>query len=416
MPTVTDLKIRAKHLCEALDRERWYDLTIGPRVRLSDPLLLDDGTVELNASIPLQDGALLDQVETMLSGRFHGKDKRIHFRVAEPVDHIISAELFVEALLGPAQQIDQALRDLTEPMTGTAWTMAADERLLEIIDSVRDGKLDFATFSIRIADADYAAGTAGYHHLFARNAHILVEQTRTALLRAFDHGDRMMEHARLLIENDGGRYFSSLSEGEEINHSSPTAERLHGAFADGVGAIATALDLLYRLFVYLVREPFGSADLPAKLYFPYNEAGKPYAPYPKGAAPEAMDLGSANLPYALPNLARGSFFALRSIRNDLTHNMMSGHIQPICFIGCGTSLVSEIPIRYVQAIAPDIDSNGKPLKHPYVERFYQQQRDAAVVLRELLEELALTADHTLQWLANRLEQRLARITAPSQAS
>lgn len=75
-------------------------------------------------------------------------------------------------------------------------------------------------------------------------------------------------------------------------------------------------------------------------------------------------------------------------------------------MGRGTTLVANIPIRYVQAVAPDVDSDGKPLKHAYVERFYQQQRDAAVQLYDLVEELALTADHTFQWLAHRLEQRL----------
>jgi hypothetical protein len=87
--------------------------------------------------------------------------------------------------------------------------------------------------------------------------------------------------------------------------------------------------------------------------------------------------------------------------------MTSGHIQPSCFVGRGTTLVANIPIRYVQAIAPDIDSDGKPVKHAYIERFYQQQRDAALQLHDLIEELALTADHTFQWMAHRLEQRLA---------
>ena len=54
------------------------------------------------------------------------------------------------------------------------------------------------------------------------------------------------------------------------------------------------------------------------------------------------------------------------------------------------------------AVAPDID-DGKPLKHSYVpERFYQQRRDAAVQLHDLCEELALTVDHSFQWLAHRL--------------
>lgn len=411
MQTLVDLKIDSTSLCDALDQVSWYDVTTGPRARLSDPLLLADWTVELNASIPLNGSDLLDRIEVMLSGLFHGKGGRLHFRVAEPVGSIISADNYVEALLGSAGRIDRALRNLTEAMTGTAWTLAAEEDLLEIIDGIRDGKVGHAAFATRIAEPGYAAGTPGYHHLFARNAHILVEQMRTALLRAFDHADRMMAQAKLLLENDGHRYFLPLAVGQEIVHSSPAAERLHGAFADGVGAIATALDLLYRLFVYLVREPFGSAELPGKLYFPYNESGKAYAPFPKGSGSETTDLPPAVLPYALPNLTPDSFYALRTMRNDLTHNMMSGHIQPICFIGCGTPLVGGIPIRYVQALAPDIDGNGKPLKHAYVERFFQQQRDAAVLLRDLLEELALTADHSLRWLANRLEQRLARSRA-----
>ena len=115
--------------------------------------------------------------------------------------------------------------------------------------------------------------------------------------------------------------------------------------------------------------------------------------------------------YSLPNAPEGNFFALRGMRNDLTHNMTSGHIQPNCWVGRGTGQVHGVPIMYVLANAPDIDQHGKQFKHPYVERFYIQQRDAAVIYRDLMEELALTADHTLQWLANRLEQRIVRYGA-----
>ena len=404
------MKIAAAHLCEPLDDMSWYDLTIGPRVRLSNPLLLADGVDELRTTRLLPEHDLLDGVEKQLSARLHGKKGRLHFKVAEPAGHIISADGYVEALLGAASRIDDALRGLTKVVTGTAWAFETEENLLEIMDGVRDGKVDAASFARRMMQSHFAPGAAGYHHLFARNAHIFVEQTRTALLRAFDHSDRMMTQASILLKNEGQRLYPPLMPGQEIVNSSMVAERLHGAFADGVGAIATALDLLYRVFVYLVSEPFGRADLPGKLYFPYNEAGRAYKPFPTGATADATDLGAADLPYALPNLAPGSFFALRAMRNDLTHNMMSGHIQPICFVGRGTTLVANIPIRYVQAVAPDIDSDGKPLKHAYVERFYQQQRDAAVYLHDLIEELTLTADHTFQWLAHRLDQRLARTT------
>ncbi|MBI1685391.1 hypothetical protein [Caulobacter hibisci] len=407
MSTKTHLKIAAAHLCETLDTRSWYDLTTGPKVQLASPLQLADGVDELKFAVPLAGHDLLDWVERHLSGRLHGKDGRLHFKVAEPADHIISADYFVEALLGSAGRIDKALRSLTKIVTGAAWTLQVEEELLEIIDGVRDGKVDAAAFAARMAQSDFAPGTPGYHHVFARNAHILIEQTRTALLRAFDHADRMMAQVRILLANEQG-FYPPLKPGQEIVNSSMTSERIHGAFADGVGAVATALDLLYRVFVYLVREPFGAADLPGKLYFPYNEVGKPYRPFPTDSAAEPTDVGAADLPYALPNVAAGNFFALRAMRNDLTHNMMSGHIQPSCFVGRGTSLVAGISIRYVQAVAPDIDGDGKPLKHAYVERFYLQQRDAAVQLHDLVEELALTVDHSFQWLAHRLEQRIAR--------
>ncbi len=411
MFTKNHLKILAAHLCEPLDATSWYDLTSGPKARLADPLQLADGVDELNAHVPLSGHDLLDWVERHLSGRLHGKDGRLHLKVAEPAGHVISADYFVEALRGAANRIDGALRGLTKIVTGTVWTPGLEEELLEMIDGIRDGETDAVAFAARVAKPDFLPGTAKYHHLFARNAHILIEQTRTALLRTFDHADRMLVQARILLANNEGRYHLPLAPGEEIVNSSMAAERVHGAFADGVGAAATALDLLYRAFVYLVREPFGTADLPGKLYFPYNEAGKAYKPFPKGAAAAPTDLGGSDLPYAVPNIAPGSFFALRGMRNDLTHNMTSGHIQPSCFVGCGTALVANIPIRYVQAVAPDIESDGKPLKHVYVERFYQQQRDAAVLLHDLIEELALAVDHTFQWMAHRLERRLASATS-----
>jgi len=406
--TLNHLRVLDQQLCEPLDEGVWYDMTSGVRVRLSDPILLEDGVVQLNAPLSMRGDALLENVEAMLRCRFHGKNGKTHFRLAEPKNYIISAESFVEATLRSAQRIDAALRGLSEPMTGARWTIQAAENLLEIIDAVGDGRMDHTAFSVRMAQAEYFPGTSGHHQLFSRNARILVEHTRTALLRAFENSNRMMEQARLLIENKDKRYFDALAKGDEINHASPTAERLHGAFIDGVAAIATALDLLYRLFVFLVREPFGSAEMPSKLHFPYNESGKIYAPFPNGAGLESTDLGPTELPYALPNVMPGNFFGLRGFRNDLTHNMTSGHIQPICWIGNGTGQVNGTPIRYVLAYAPDVDQDGKPLKHAFVERFFHQQRDAAVVYRELMEELALTADHTLQWLANRLEQRLHR--------
>lgn len=386
-------------------------MTNGVRAKLSDPFLLDDGSVVLHAKMPLRGSALVDNTEKMLRSRFHGQNGRTYFRLAEPKDHIISAEHFVEATLTSTQRIDDALRALTEPITGSPWAMHDADNLLEILDAVRDGRMDIAAFDARVARSDYTFGTLGHHHLFSRNVHILIEQFRTALLRAFANGDRMVGQARLIIENEDHRYFQPVGDGEEINHASMAAERLHGAFVDGVGSIATALDLLYRVFVFLIREPFGSADLPAKLYFPYHETGRAYSPYPQGAGPEATDTSGASLPYALPNAPEGNFFALRGMRNDLTHNMTSGHIQPNCWVGRGTGQVNGVPIMYVLANAPDTDQQGKQLKHPYIERFFVQQRDAAVVYRDLMEELALTADHTLQWLANRLEQRIVRLRA-----
>ncbi len=135
-------------------------------------------------------------------------------------------------------------------MTGGAWMPQLEEELLKIIDDVRDGKVDAAAFAACMSKPDFAPGTPGYHHLFARNAHVLIEQTRTALLRAFDHADRMMAQARVLLVNDRNRLYPPLAPGDEIVNSSMTAERVHGAFADGVGAVATALDLLYRVFIY----------------------------------------------------------------------------------------------------------------------------------------------------------------------
>lgn len=411
MKTIEHLRIKNSAFCEPLSDGVLYDMSNGVRAKLSDPFLLDDGSVVLDARMPLKGNALVDHTEKMLRSRFHGRNGRTYFRLAEPKDHIISAEYFVEATLTSAERIDEALRVLTEPMTGLPWTIQDAENLLEILDAVRDGRMDSATFAARVVRSDYAAGTLGHHHLFSRNAHILIEHFRTALLRAFANGDRMMGQTRLIIENKDHRYFQPIGNGEEINHVSTAAERLHGAFVDGVGSVATALDLLYRLFVFLVREPFGSAELPAKLYFPYHEAGRAYLPYPEGAGPEITDTSAASLPYALPNAPEGNFFTLRGMRNELTHNMTSGHIQPNCWVGRGTGQVHRVPIMYVLANAPDTDLEGKQLKHPYIERFFVQQRDAAVIYRDLMEELALTADHTLQWLANRLEQRTVRLRA-----
>ena len=62
-----------------------------------------------------------------------------------------------------------ALRGLTQLMTGFPWKLDLEEELFEIIDGVRDGKADAAAFAARVAKSDFLPGSAGYHHLFARN-------------------------------------------------------------------------------------------------------------------------------------------------------------------------------------------------------------------------------------------------------
>ena len=121
MKTIEHLRIKNSAFCEPLSDGVLYDMSNGVRAKLSDPFLLDDGSVVLDARMPLKGNALVDHTEKMLRSRFHGRNGRTYFRLAEPKDHIISAEYFVEATLTSAERIDEALRVLTEPMTGLPW-------------------------------------------------------------------------------------------------------------------------------------------------------------------------------------------------------------------------------------------------------------------------------------------------------
>ena len=409
--TAQHLSLPAGLLVEPLAAHAAVDLCNGTMLGVKGPPSLRDGIHEISLVTDTVDGARVDYAERLLHTRFHGIGGRLFLRLADPPNHIISGADFVEATLGAAQRIDQALRRLTIVQTGQPWTMADEEALLITIEQIRDGGIGVAEFSKIAAGADFQPGAVSHYLMFARNAHILTEQLRTAVVRTFDRVDAMHSYIQSLLFNKGNALYLPLPHRHEIMNASMTSERIHGAFTEAVGGIATVLDLVYRLFFFLVREPFGSATLPGILHFPYHEAAKPYAPFPKGAVGLPADLDASKLPFALPNLPVGSFAGLRGMRNDLTHNFASGHIQPITWIGYGTHAVSGIPIRYVVFLAPDVDADGKAVKHPFVERFYKDQRDGASTLRALIEEMALCVDHTLTWLAHRLEQRANAVSA-----
>lgn len=403
--TAQHLSLPVGLLVEPLAAHAAVDLCNGTMLGIAGPPNLRDGLHEISLVTDMIDCARVDYAEGLLHTRFHGVGGRLFLRLAHPAGHIISGASFVEATLGAAQRIDQALRQLTIVQTGQPWRVEDEEALLITIDQIRDGGIGVAEFSKIAAGADFQPGAVGHHLMFAQNAHILTEQLRTAVLRTFDRVDAMHSHIQSLLLNKGEALYRPLCLRDEIMNGSMTSERIHGAFTEAVGGIATVLDLVYRLFFLLAREPFGSATLPGILHFPYHEAAKAYSPFPKGAAVLPTDLEASTLPFALPNLPVGSFAGLRGLRNDLTHNFASGHIQPITWIGYGTPSVSAIPIRYVIFLAPDIGADGKAVKHPFVERFYKDQRDGASILRALIEEMVLCVDHTLTWLAHRLEQR-----------
>ena len=183
---------------------------------------------------------------------------------------------------------------------------------------------------------------------------------------------------------------------EEIKHTSSTVDEICMEFTSGVIASYSTLDMLYQLWVLVVRTPFGGPDFPNKLHFPDSNPGDSLKKW-NVSVPQGLQL--PDLARAIPNLSKGHFADLRKLRNDLVHNMASDDVRALVYIGIGLPPINGRSLQYAHYLTRDIEKGGDSVTHPWVRRFYQQQRDAQEELYRWNLEITQCVIDTLEWLS-----------------
>ena len=244
---------------------------------------------------------------------------------------------------------------------------------------------------------------------FVFNAGSIAEDMRSAVLRACHHFTSMTAALWRLNQNPPLNLPSGgpLAEPGEVVHSSGEVDILSHEYTSAVIACYSSLDMLYGLFVYLTREPFGDPSLPKRLHFPDWDPTKAFQ---QGGGLKSHDLPASTLPYAIPNLAKGKLMALRGTRNDLVHNMASDGFRPRAYSGLGLAPVNHQLLQYTQYITRDISPNGEPVAHPWSRRFYQSHIDAQEQLHDWLAEAWQCIFDTTEWLIHRLRKKVGEVS------
>lgn len=320
----------------------------------------------------------------------------------------ISDSRLGEELLGKFQTLDFYSSVLISNRADGDFSLGAREICAYLKERIWSGHLGPADLDRLIKEVKHA-GIPAEQAFFLFNGSSLAEDMRSAMLRACYHFSSMTKNLWLVNQSNTADdpLYDSLFETDgsqrELVHSSEVADRVADEFASSVIACYSTLDLLYELFVYLTREPFGKPDFPKGLHFPDEH---PERALRDGAVDLLDDLSPADAPLAIPNLPANKFTSLRRLRNDLVHNMAADEIRTRVHIGIGLSPVNYQELQYTLYLTRDIDEvDGRPVRHPWSRRFYQQQRDAQHVLYDWLIDTWRCAFDTVEWLIHRLNHR-----------
>ena len=318
---------------------------------------------------------------------------------------LISGEWLAEALLSKLLLLESLIRK-------AACYQGIDEGKLKLgeefcatfIASIEDGKLGPDGLNTLIHGTE-TSGVPIREAFFVSNAESIAEDMRNTMLAACHHLANMT--SRIWEINQSSPMVSSLvkalDEPWEVVHGSWKAATLSFEYTSAVIACYSSLDMLYQLFVYLTREPFGDPQFPSNLHFPDANSNKIFQGGGKALVDDPLP---EVLPLAIPNLSAGHFGALRRTRNDLVHNMTSDAMRPRVYIGWGLPPVNCLPLQYTQYLTRDIDPDGKPITHDWIRRFYETQADAQDTLYDWLVQSWQCIFDTTEWLIHRLNRRV----------
>ena len=345
----------------------------------------------------------LDEVQNRLGVRFVGFQGAPDDGAFRIDDYILSAGGLGETLLGRLLELETLIRNRVIRESGIAEgeIKVAEAICANIEEGISYGRIGIADME-RLIDAAKKTPTPITEAYFIYNATSIAEDLRHVLQAACHHFRNLNLGIRRLNEMSASTPATTELVGESWERRTYSAEvdELSHAYASSVVSCYTALDLLYLYFIYLTREPFLNPAFPSKLHFP-DAPGMGRRIFRKGGGPLPNDPPAKDLPYAIANLKAGQFASLRHVRNSLVHNMATDSLRPRVCVGRKLPPVNNEPLQYVQYLARDVDSQGKPVAHSWVRRFYRNQSDAQDSLLDWLELTWQCSFDTIEWLIRR---------------
>lgn len=317
-------------------------------------------------------------------------------------DHFISHTSLSEELLGRLQILEALVRQrIADSVSIDSVTLfVAREVCATLTDLIQSGKMGPRQLDSAI-ETFTNQGIPINESFFLYNAQQITEDMHQAILSGCHYFAALTFQMCDLNQNCQilGLSGQSPTEPEERFLMSEEVDVLSFSYTNAIINCYSALDMLYELFVYLTREPFGNPEFPKQLHFPDAKGRKVFQ---EGGVPTSIDLPNTIYPRAIPNLKAGHFGALRHARNDLVHNMAADGLRPRVYVGWHLPPVRNLPLQYVQYLTRDFDTAGKPATHPLCRRFYETQMDAQDTLFDWIEQTWECIYDTVDWLIYRM--------------
>ncbi len=347
--------------------------------------------------------AIEEQTGAMVIGIENNSLSEMAFRMD---DGVISASSLSEELLYRLNALEAQIKRIIQGRSsiddngialGREWCAYLD-------DLIHDNTLGPDQLKLKITDL-VQQGIPITEAFFLFNAIQIAEDMRHVVLSACHSFANMTSQVSELNQHSKGLYLWGLGPGRpgEIFLMSEEVDSISFAYRNAVISCYSALDMLYELFVYLTKEPFGDPSFPKNLHFP---DGNRRSTFQKGSEPTPNDPPETLYLASIPNLKNDFFGALRHTRNDLVHNMATEGLRARVYLGWGLPPVKNLPLQYIYYMTRDIATTGKPVTHPWHRRFYETQQDAQEMLFNWIEQTWQCIFDTVEWLTYRLQRTL----------